>query len=247
MLSILRSFSFGFFLPWRAARLIARQPRLLALSVFPLLLTLACYVWAFVEIGQTARARLTELFAYWQWNPEGFGMSLMVFLTYAITVLFMGITFSFVAGIAATPVNDFLAEQAERVAEPPLPPLPSPTLRLRLRVIGIDLVKIAAAFAVSLAILLVSLIPGLNILVFPCLAWALAFQYVSYPQTRRNEGVGVSARFFRRHPFATLGFGTMLVLAFAMPGVGILALPCAVVGGTLLYARAQDPQAPRLR
>jgi uncharacterized protein involved in cysteine biosynthesis len=76
----------------------------------------------------------------------------------------------------------------------------------------------------------------------------VCFQYTSYPQTRRQERLGHGVWFLLRHAWACSGFGATITLLYAVPFVSSLALPVAVVGGTLLVARAgAGATMPRLR
>ncbi len=68
----------------------------------------------------------------------------------------------------------------------------------------------------------------------------VTFQFVSFPQTRRGEGVLDGIRFLGRNFWVSLGFGMSIAFLFALPLVSTLALPIAVVGGTLLYAHARQ-------
>jgi uncharacterized protein involved in cysteine biosynthesis len=108
----------------------------------------------------------------------------------------------------------------------------------KIRLIGIDLVKSVFAGIAAIIALLVSWIPGLNLIAFFVSFLLIAFQYVSYPQTRRNLPLREGLAFLRRHTFACAGFGLAMSLLFAIPVVSAFCLPLAVVGGTLLVARA---------
>jgi uncharacterized protein involved in cysteine biosynthesis len=83
-------------------------------------------------------------------------------------------------------------------------------------------------------------------------AFAVAFLLVMfhyiYPQTRRGLGFRYGLGFLWRHAYACLGFGASISFLFAIPFASSFALPLAVVGGTLLVARAQlHPSLSRLR
>ncbi len=98
--------------------------------------------------------------------------------------------------------------------------------------------KAVAATCVTIMALIFSWIPVLNLFAFALAFLLITFQYISYPQTRRGIGFREGARFLRLHPFACLGFGLSVSFLFAIPVVSAFVLPVAVVGGTLLVARA---------
>ena len=104
--------------------------------------------------------------------------------------------------------------------------------------IFIDIVKSIASAGVGIIALLLSWVPIVNIFAFALAFLLVAFQYISYPQTRRGIGLIDGAGFLRRHFFASVGFGTTVTILYMIPFLSSFMLPLAVVGGTLLVARA---------
>lgn len=244
----LASLLYGIMLPLTALRLIARERKLLAWAVVPFLIAFALSLWGVAW----AKAKAVALGAHWLASRGYSSDSFLVhaaayFLQIALFVL-AAIAFSFVTGIVASPFNDFLAEAAEPFADPPLPPAPS-AMSAKLRALAIDVVKTATVTALQLVLIGMGIfsfwIPGLNLVPFAAAFWLIAFQFLSYPQTRRGEGLRSSVRFLSRHAFSTFGFGAALGLLFAIPYVASFTLPLAVVGGTLLYARSRVTADPR--
>jgi CysZ protein len=153
-----------------------------------------------------------------------------------------------VSTIVAAPLNDTLAARTERHAVPPLPPPPRDRPGGQLRLIWIDLVKTIAATVVGFAAMALALVPVVNAGCVVAVCLLVCFQYISYPQTRRHVGLVSGARFLVRHAWACTGFGAAVSALFAIPILQSLALPLAVVGGTLLVARAPgDAHLPPLR
>lgn len=245
------SFLYGFSLPLAAARLIFRRKRLIAWSALPIALTLALSIWGVAFVKKKLVLIGVDWLAGLGYAPESFAVqAAMIFIQIVLFVL-AAISFSFFAGVIASPFNDFLAEAAEPFADPPLPPAPA-NLGGKVKAIAIDIVKTVAITAAQLLLVVLGVfafwLPGLNLVPFAAAFWLLAFQFVGYPQTRRGEGLRESARFLGRHLFATLGFGAAIGILFAIPIVSSFALPLAVVGGTLLYGRSREPEdTPRFR
>ncbi len=233
-----RSFAYGVTLPARSARLILSQKRLLALSLLPVSLTLLLYFFLIRNLQQTAEAALTAQMVGWGFNLEGFGAWLILLAAKIGIFILAAMTFSIVASVVGSPFNDFLAEQAERFTDPPMNVAPALPWSAKLRLIWIDLVKGLFAGIAAIAALLLSWVPGLNLVAFALSFLLLTFQYVSYPQTRRNLPLREGVAFLARHPFACVGFGLAMSFLFAIPVVSAFCLPLAVVGGTLLAARA---------
>jgi CysZ protein len=239
-----QSLWYGITLPLRAGRLIVSSGRLIALSLLPVTLTLALYGFVVLRVQDLARAAINERLMVWGWDPHGWGAWGLAILANLILLIVGAFTFSAVASIIASPFNDFLAEATERHAEPPLPAVPPMGLAAKAELIVIDLGKtIAAGIAMIVAILL-SWIPFVNVVAFALAFMLVSFQYISYPQTRRGHGLGYGLKFLVHHPWASLGFGAALTFFFAIPLLSSLMLPLAVVGGTLLVARAQGGQFP---
>lgn len=235
----LKSFLFGLLLPFQSAKLIVRAPTLLFWSMIPILVTAGLSIWITGTLQTGLHDWIFHLFRSRGWNPQGTGAGILFFLLRILSILAGAFLFSFSASTIAAPFNDFLAEHAEPRATPPLPaPPPTPWLA-RLKLIRIDLAKsVAAAIGAALA-LVFSWIPVVNLIVFGVTFLLITFQFVSYPQTRRGQDLFEGLRFLRKHFFASLGFGAVTALLFAVPLISILALPVSVVGGTLLFARAQ--------
>jgi uncharacterized protein involved in cysteine biosynthesis len=241
----LQSVAYGFFIPLDALRLILSKKRLIIWSILPIGLTLVLSIWGVTWVKDKVLAWGIHELSALGYEPHTLTVqAAMLFLQIVLFVL-AAISFSFLAGLVASPFNDFLAESAEPFTKPPLSPPVGSALRLsgRLRIILIDMIKTTVITVVQLSLLLIGLIafwlPGLNLIPFAAAFWLLAFQFVSYPQSRRAEGVALSLKFLLQHPFSTFGFGAAIGFLFAIPVVSSLALPLAVVGGTLLYARAK--------
>jgi len=91
-------------------------------------------------------------------------------------------------------------------------------------------------------------IPVVNVAAFFLTCVLICFQYTSYPQTRRGVGIKDGVRFLFQYFYSCLGFGMVLIALFSVPFFSCFMLPLAVVGGTLLVARAQKiPELPLLR
>jgi len=238
------SLAYGFALPLTALRLIFRKKRLMAWSALPIALTFAISIWGIAFI----KARLVTEGVHWLagfgYAPDSFGVKAAVAFLQIVLFVLAAVSFSFFAGILASPFNDFLAEAAEPFTTPPLTPAPA-EFSGKLRALFIDLARTVVVTGIQITLVVIGVasfwLPGLNIVPFAAAFWLLSFQFLSYPQTRRGEGFRESVRFLGRHLFATLGFGAAIGILFAIPVLASLALPLAVVGGTLLYARAKAP------
>ncbi len=244
------SFFFGFTLPYRSLRLILKKPTLLAWSLFPLVLTLALSIYGVGWMKAQAMGYGIHWLAGLGLAPESVAVSVAVIFLKIVLFVLAAVSFSFFATIIASPFNDFLSESTENFCRPALPiiPLESRTLRSKLRTFWIDVVKTFAITIIQIGLIFIGLfaiwVPVINLIPFVLTFWLLTFQFVSYPQTRRFETLKTSISFLFRHAFASLGFGASIGFLFAIPFVSAFALPLAVVGGTLLYARGRSTESP---
>ncbi|MBY0470790.1 EI24 domain-containing protein [bacterium] len=239
MTSRIQSLVYGFTLPLLAAKLIASKPKLLLWSLLPASITLFAYRYAIVKIQDFFKGMLTHYVTQWGYSPDSWWMWVLQGLTQILLLLVGALTFSFVAGIISSPFNDFLAENAEEFAEPQLPSVPQTSFGTKVRLIGIDLAKTLVSGSVMFFAILLSWVPILNFFAFVLTFLLITFQYISYPQTRRGVGVKTGLGFLWSHLYACGSFGFILSVLFTIPILSALFLPVAVVGGTLLYARAQ--------
>jgi CysZ protein len=243
-----RSLWYGFTLPYAALRLVLATPTLLFWSLLPIVLTMALYVWVIAVLQAWTLAQLLSLLTLLGFDPTGGIAWTAGMLAWMILVLVGALTFAFVSTIVAAPFNDRLAARTERHAVPPIPPPARGGQGGQLHLIWIDLVKTIAATVAGFAAIVLALVPVVNAFCVVAVCLLVCFQYTSYPQTRRHVGLASGAYFLVRHAWACTGFGAVVSALFAIPILQSLALPLAVVGGTLLVARAPgDARLPALR
>ena len=232
----LRAFLLGFFLPLTSTRLVLREPALLTRAAIPLALTVGV-IWFLGESLKTGiQGLLLGILTWAGVDPSGW-VGLIVGGIALVSALVVGVVvFSGVGSLIATPFNDWLAEATEKHTTPVLLPAPTPSVMQTLRHLLLDFFKTLVSMAALAGAFLLSLIPVLQFAAPVIAAYALVFQYLTYPQTRRGEGVSKSLEFMKQNPALCLGFGFSHLLLFSIPIVSAFTLPVAVVGGTLLYA-----------
>ena len=79
------------------------------------------------------------------------------------------------------------------------------------------------------------LLPVANIVFFIGLVLLHTFTFITYPQSRREQGLLQSLLWIKDHFYLSLGFGVMSFILFSIPVIDFFALPISVVGGTLLF------------
>lgn len=227
---ILGSFAFGLSLPLRSGALVMRTPSLLAASLGPWLISLALDIWVVHQMQEGLQGWI-------QGRLSGTLEWIAVAISWIAVLIVGALAFSFIAGIAALPLNDYLAELTERRAIPALASTGSISWTGRARLISIDLFKTVCALSLSGLALILSWVPVLNLAGALLTFLLIAFQFLSYPQTRRGQSLLAGVLYLGRNFWSCLGFGISFAFLFALPLISSLALPLAVVAGTLLYAR----------
>ncbi len=233
-----RSLWFGLTLPYRALRLIFVNKSLLFWSILPLVLTFILFIYGISQLQDWAVALLQESVAGLGFGPDSWIGWFFVLSGKIILWMVAALTFIFTSSIVASPFNDVLAERSEKFTEIPLPPVTKKSLKQNIQLIGIDLFKTATAFIAALFAIIFCWVPVVNVFAFILAFLLVTFQYISYPQTRRSIGLREGAKFLWRHIYACTGFGAIFTFLFAIPFLSSFVLPTAVVGGTLLAARA---------
>jgi len=154
-------------------------------------------------------------------------------------------TFIHLTNLVGAPFNDLLAERvlAEIGGTPPPELSWSQLVREGGRAMANTVAVLAYSLRWALPLLLLTFIPGLNLLA-PLLwavfnAWLLALEYADYPLGAQGHTFPAQrARLAERRP-AALGFGLAALVATSIPIVNLAAMPAAVVGATRLFAERQ--------
>ncbi len=175
------------------------------------------------------------------------------FLQYLIWPLFVLLvlvlvffSFTMLANIIAAPFNGFLAEKVEVVVrgQDDFPAFSWGELMAMIpRTVGRELRKLAYFLPRAGALLILSFIPGVNLLAAPLWIvfgiWMMAVQYIDYPADNHKLGWNEMLAWLREKRWQSLGFGGITYLALMIPFVNILMMPAAVAGATLFWVREQ--------
>lgn len=155
----------------------------------------------------------------------------LFFISFFIAGFF---TFTVLANLLAAPFYGHLSAktlamisaQPSEIAEQPLP-----------KVLVAELKRIAYLATRALPLLILSIIPGINVIA-PFLwalfgAWGMALEYLAYPL--ENQGVLFSEQkdLVNSVRLGALSFGGLAVLGLTVPVLNIIVAPAAVIGATL--------------
>lgn len=159
-------------------------------------------------------------------------------------IIFFGVfyTFTLLANLIAAPFNAIMAERVEnKLKGLPIPEfqgyksLPS----IIGRTFKSELSKLFYMFKWLIALLIITLIPGLNV-ISPIAwalfgAWMLAIEYTDYPMGNHELYFKEELKALKKHRFTAFGFGGGLAVMTAIPVVNFFAMPAGVAGATAFW------------
>ncbi len=178
------------------------------------------------------------------------------FLIVVVLLIAYGYSFNIITNIFAAPFYGVLSQRVEELAtgnavddEPLLRMIP----RTMLRELKKLLYFITRGLFVFLVMLLLGLTFILNFLV-PVVgtlwsAWSMAIQYVDYAADNHQTDFAVLRKMLRKRRYSSIGFGGAVMACSMVPFFNIIAMPAAVIGGTLFWINeiqglqvAQEPR-----
>ncbi|MGJ7458328.1 sulfate transporter CysZ [Halomonas sp. RA08-2] len=154
-------------------------------------------------------------------------------------VIIVFFTFTLVTHLIAAPFYGFLAARVE-VAATGRPPLDDRGfMKTAVDALGRELVKLAYIAPRALLLLVVSWIPGLNLLA-PLLwalfsAWVMAIAYLDYPMDNNKVSFADMRRRLRARWWQSLTFGGCVTLVTWIPLANLFLLPGAVSAAVLMW------------
>ena len=175
---------------------------------------------------------------------EGLGAGFVGVLL-AITAVVLAL----VVGVAlAQPLSGWALDGIVRIEEQELGIAPAagpPFLATMLASLAFSLLGLAVGVPLIVLLTLAAwLFPPAAVVTIPLkaviAALLLAWNLVDYPLASRGVGVGARLRWCGRNLGALVGFGLAALLLFAVPGLGLLALPCGVAGAVRLVAAGRE-------
>ncbi|MCC6746416.1 MAG: EI24 domain-containing protein [Deltaproteobacteria bacterium] len=219
-----------------------KHPGLVAYCLAPLVINLLAFGGAAVGLYYYYDDLVALIWA----RPSSwrviFWYLLYVFIFLAVMLLaYLG--FFVVQAVLSAPFNDLLSERVEELAyDRPPPPFSVGRLLAGLgRTVLHELGKLGIYVSVMLPLFLLNLfVPVLGPVVFLCVGFYVtalffAYDFMDYCMGRRAWRFGRKWAALKAHRALTLGFGSALAVALLVPVVGLLCVPMAAVGGTLLF------------
>lgn len=222
-----------------------KQPGLRRFVAIPLLINLSFFiamVYYSTHFFNSWLARLMATIPSW--------LSFLEYLMWPIFVLLIVLviffTFTTLVNLIAAPFNSFLSEKVEVIerGEDHFPPFDTAELLAMVpRTMARELRKLAYFLPRALGLLILSFIPGVNILAAPLWLlfniWMMAVQYIDYPADNNKLAWNDMLHWLRAKRLQSLSFGGITYLAIMVPIFNLLAMPAAVAGATLFWVHEE--------
>ncbi|PIE45232.1 MAG: sulfate transporter CysZ [Gammaproteobacteria bacterium] len=222
------------------------RPKIRRFVYIPLAINALLFISAFVLLRQYAGhwvaswiGEKNDWIGMLQWSYDLI-VPVLTFVLYAAFVLIAYFLFSSVANLIAAPFNALLSKAVEkRLTSESVQYLEQPLLKEIVIMVKTEIVKLVRFVGLSVLILLLLLIPGLNML-FPIvwfifMAYVLSLQYVDYPMANHGYYYKEQRQLLRCNRMQRLGFGTAANLMLLVPVVNFIAMPVCVCGATVWW------------
>ena len=228
----------------RGGRLLT-QPGLRRFVIGPVAINVVVFAFAIASFGQLFQHMIDRFCVGW---PDwALGVAWLVFGTLAAVAVFF--TFSLVANVLASPFNGLLADAVERHLTRPGEVLEFSWKKLLAetgRALTAALRKLFYFAWRAVPLLILSVIPGLNLLATPLWilfgGWMLAIEYLDCPLGNHGRLFPSAVETLRGERRMALGFGVSLSLLTMIPLLNVLAMPIGVAGATAMYCAHFAPR-----
>ena len=229
--------------PWRAIRLLVRQPALWRYVAIPVGLNLLVGVVLYATLllaGFRFIAMLVEGWPTWiAWLLRS-----LLLITLFVALGYVLVLFGVVLGAPFYSRLSELLEEHLRGTAPASPPVTLAGIARDLgRAIAFELKKLLLALAIGLPILLLHLIPGAGSLLALLGGLALGatlacLDFFDPPLERRRLSFRAKLAFIRRHLPGSAGFGLVCLGLVSLPLLNLLTVPVCIAAGTIFFCEA---------
>jgi len=237
---MITSFFHGFGLVRQGFGLLFR-PGIRRFVLVPLLVNIAVFSIA-IWLGIAAFASLLDTLLGWVPSWLGFIQWLLWPFAVLTIVLMVYYGFTMIANLIAAPFNSLLAQRVEALLEGrPAESEPdySSLISEAGRTIASESRKIVYQLGWFVALLLLTIIPGINLIAPVAWAWfgahMLSVEYVDYPMGNHQLYFRDVRRALREDRWTALGLGSGVMALTLIPVLNFLAMPAGVASGTIYF------------
>jgi CysZ protein len=163
-------------------------------------------------------------------------------LIVVVVLIGYGYSFNIITNIFAAPFYGLLSQRTEEMLtgvkcpdEPPLQMVPRTVfreLRKLLYFVSRGIFILLVIVLLGLTFILNFLAPALGIL---WSAWCMSIQYVDYAADNHRTDFATLRKMLRKRRYSCVGFGGTVMGCSMVPLLNIIAMPAAVIGGTLFW------------
>ena len=217
-----------------------------------LLVPITVNIALFVLLIMWAKSLFTGGMAYLMaWIPEWLAFLEWLFWGIYLLAIIMTIFYSFVAAanLLGAPFYGYLAEKVEirlRGKDDSAPFSLRHLLLLIPKTVKRELQKILYYLPRVIALLILGLIPGLNVIValvwIVFSGWMMAIQYIDYPADNHDMGFSEMRKYLAKRRLTAFGFGIFTFGLTLLPLLNLFALPAAVCGAVAFWVKEDSMQ-----
>ena len=209
--------------------------RFVVIPVFLNSLVLASLFFMAIESVSDLNQYLLGLLPEWlQWLAW-----LVKIVTWIILLGFSIFIYSLLANFISAPFNALLAEAVQKHFQQAIQSESPSLFQMIVQTFSREWAKFVYLTPRWLLLLLLSLVPGLNLLTAPLWllfgGWAMTLQYTDYAAENNAMSFPVLRYRLRRNWRQVFTFGLPVYLFMAVPVLNIILVPAAVAGGTRLW------------
>jgi len=173
------------------------------------------------------------------WLPEW--LHYLSYILWPLFIISAGVIFVYgfttITQLIASPFNAILSEKVEKHLGLPCASDENPLTFFQAMKSAIprELSKFAKSLKWLLLMLILSFIPGINIVVPLIAAWIMAIDYLDFPADNRGMSFSDSLKHIQKRKLSHLLFGLIVSLVSLIPLVNLFVVPAAVAGATALW------------
>ena len=240
---------YSFLIPFKAISFILCHPTLWPMCLLPVIINVIAvyFTWKYTKgfIDHKTALMIDAITIHWISTTLHWVFTVLNVIFALIASIIASV---FVGNLATIPFNDFLSERTEILNHSWKNDSSfsmSVFIRQTFVLLWQEMIRIFIFGFVSMALLIMSLLPGICLLSFPAIwisgCYYLSFDYFAYPLERRGIlNFRHKVDWMNQHVDYFIGFGSTMNLFAMVPLVRYLFIPIGVVGAALLFGERKD-------
>ena len=207
------------------------RPRIRKFVFIPLAINIVLFSVAIFFAFDKTHDFLTSLSGWWDWLEW---LLWPLFVIALLIIVFF--SFSILANLIAAPFNGLLAETVEYHLEGGefLTPNRSITMEVATSIVS-ELSKILYFASRAIPLLIISLIPGMQILWLLFGVWMLSLEYLDFPMSNHGMTFKQERKLIKERKMLALGFGSATMVMALIPVLNFIVMPVAVCAATNIW------------